>query len=129
MSKLSRPAPVGRYEVLQDAEGSEASVRVIKIANADFGVDPHVHMRSSQIYIALAGKVVINVEGVETVLEPYQTLNVAIGVLHSARAIDGVAVVANISVPPLGADDQLPRSPEIRRSDFDLPTIGSDFDD
>ncbi len=79
--------------------------------------------------MALEGRVAILRDGVEEILEPYRALEVAPRVVHSARAVDPVAVVMNISVPPLAADDQAPLGQEPYHEDYKLPMEGGDIDD
>lgn len=124
-----RPPLVGHYELLQDYEVPTASVRVFRLAGGGGdAVDAHTHHRSMQIYVALSGQIVVEKDGVETLLEPYQALAVWPGSAHGARPAGGPAVVMNISVPPLGADDQV-ANPKTEARDQTLPRIGSDYDD
>lgn len=90
-------------------------------------VGSHVHRRSMQLYVALEGSVVVEVDGVETVLKPYEVLAVWPGSVHRASPLDGEAVVANISIPPLGADDQVPVPTAPNPADLRLPR-GADAD-
>ena len=108
METKGRPAPVGAYELLADFEGTEASVRVLQLSGAPSSVRPHRHRLSVQIYVALSGTSIIEVDGVETVLTPYHVLEVPRGRLHAAQPAGGPAILMNISVPPLAADDQAP---------------------
>lgn len=124
-----RPIPVGIYELLADYESQRLSVRVFGLRSDAEHVDRHRHRRSTQVYVALEGAVAIERDGVETVLTPYDALEVVPGVIHAARAIDGTAVVMNISVPPLAADDQAPLGAEPHPSTFDLPLDGGDVED
>ncbi len=105
----SRPPQVGVYDLLQDFESPAVSVRVLRVSSRQ-AIHEHVHRRSMQIYVALEGQVAVDCDGVETTIEPYQTVTVWPGTIHGARAAVGTAVVMNISVPPLGADDQVPAS-------------------
>ncbi len=118
---------VGRYQVLEEHDSRGASVRVIRIHASTEAVEPHVHIFSTQTYVALEGRVAITCDGVETVIAPYEAVLVPPGVTHGARAMDAVAVVMNISVPPLGADDQIAALPE--PEDLRLPSEASDIDD
>lgn len=99
---------VGRYELLEEYSGPQLSVRVLRLRAGEESVQRHVHYRSTQVYVALVGRAVIDRDGEETTIEPYQALEVRPGVVHGARPYDEEAVVANISVPPLEADDQIP---------------------
>ena len=105
-----RPAQVGLYQVLQDYAGPTASVRVFKLKAGADAVGLHVHKKSAQIYVALEGMVVVDVGGQETALKPFDVLQVPAGAAHGASPAGGDAVLMNISVPPLEADDQVPVS-------------------
>lgn len=104
----TRPQRVGAYEVLQDIESAAQSVRVIRMSGADSAVRAHVHHRSAQTYLVVRGRVAIEVDGVESIVEPYGAVAVPPGVAHLARPVGGPADVVNISVPPLAPDDQTP---------------------
>lgn len=108
MSNL-RPAPVGVYELLQDFECEGASVRILRLSGTASSVEPHLHHRSLQIYVAIEGTSLIDTDGVETAMSPYDVLEVPRGRLHSARPASGSSILVNISIPPLAADDQVPR--------------------
>ncbi len=103
-----RPVPVGNYSLLEDYECPSASVRVIRMGKGGERVDLHVHLRSMQLYVVLSGQVVVESDGVEHLLEPYRPLAVWPRSAHGARPVTDEAVVMNISIPPLGADDQRP---------------------
>ena len=107
MSNL-RPAPVGIYELLQDFECGGASVRIMRLSGTAAAVKPHLHHRSMQIYVAIEGTSIIDTDGAETALSPYEVLEVPPGQLHSARPASGSSILVNISIPPLAADDQIP---------------------
>lgn len=103
----TRPGKVGIYELLQDHEVPEASIRVIRMAASGQAVERHLHHRSTQIYVALEGQTIVEREGVDTRLSPYDVCVVPPNVAHGAYAAGGTAVVMNISIPPLSADDQV----------------------
>ena len=103
-----RPAPVGAYELLTDFESADMSIRILKLAGAAASVRPHRHARSAQVYVALEGTSVVEVEGVESVLTPFTALEVPRGALHTASPAGGTSLLMNISTPPLSADDQQP---------------------
>lgn len=103
----TRPGKVGVYELLQDYEVPEASVRVIRMTASGQAVERHLHHRSTQIYVALEGHAIVEREGVETRLAPYEVCVVSPDVAHGAYATGGTAIVMNISIPPLSADDQV----------------------
>ncbi len=124
-----RPEPVGTYEILQDFETPTASIRVFRMSTQAEAVGGHVHRRSMQIYVALAGTIAIDVDGVETRLQPYQALTVWPGSVHSATSVEPDAVLMNISIPPLGADDQSPLSPSHVAPDMRLPRGAADIDE
>jgi len=127
---LSRPVRVGSYDLLQDFENTKASVRVFRIRAEEHAVHRHMHAKSTQIYIALQGRALIEIDGVFTPLEPYGCISVPIGAYHSAQpAGDEEVVLMNISTPPLGPDDQAPAGPPPSRNDYTLPTDGGDIDD
>jgi mannose-6-phosphate isomerase-like protein (cupin superfamily) len=124
-----RPIPVGIYQLLQDFECPAASVRVFRLEGERDAVGSHVHRRSAQVYVALRGTVMVDVDGVETVLAPYQALAVWPGEGHSASAVGGEAVLMNISVPPLRADDQVAVAHTADSPDLRLPREGGDIED
>lgn len=102
-----RPVPVGNYELLEDLETGEATVRVLRMANTGQAVERHVHQRSAQIYVALQGRIRVEMDGATVVLEPYKATRIPAGTVHGAGPIGETAVLMNISVPPLTADDQV----------------------
>lgn len=122
-----RPAPVGLYHILQDFECPTASVRVFRMKPGSEAIAGHVHHRSMQIYVAIEGTVLIDVDGVETTLTPYQAFPVWPGRQHSASPTGGEAVLMNISIPPLAADDQVPVPAHYEPNDMKLPN-GDDDD-
>ena len=124
-----RPAPVGRYELVQDYETRNASVRVIRMDGEVERVEQHVHHKSMQIYLVIAGEARITIDGVEHLMGPFEMISVYPGTAHGAAPAGETAILANISVPPLEADDQLPVVEEPEPPDLKLPLIGSDFDD
>lgn len=124
-----RPTPVGLYHILTDFEGPTASVRVFRMRSAGDAIGSHLHRRSMQIYVALEGSVVVDIDGVETVLKPFDVLQVWPGSLHTTSPVDGDAVVMNISIPPLAADDQLAGLPAAEPPDTRLPSAGTDIED
>lgn len=103
-----RPGKVGIYELLQDYEVPEASIRIIRMASEGQAVERHLHHRSMQLYVALDGRSIVERDGVATELRPYEVCVVEPDVAHAAHAVEGTAVVMNISMPPLSADDQVP---------------------
>jgi mannose-6-phosphate isomerase-like protein (cupin superfamily) len=117
------------YQLLQDFECAATSVRVFRMQGARDAVGSHVHRRSAQVYVALRGTVMVDVDGMETVLAPYQALAVWPGQGHSASAVGGEAVLMNISVPPLGADDQVAVRHATESPDLGLPREGGDIED
>lgn len=121
-----RPIPVGVYQVLQDFACPAASVRVFRLSDDGDAVGGHVHRRSMQIYVAIEGTVVVEVGGVEHTLEPYAALPVWPGIKHRASPIAGNAVLMNISIPPLDADDQIPLSESGEPVDMRLPEANFD---
>lgn len=118
----TRPPIVGLYQLLQDFSSSEASIRVVRVAAGGHSVEPHVHQLSKQFYVALEGAVIIEVDGVETELTPFQVIPVPRGSMHAARSAGEEAVLLNISVPPLQPDDQVAVHPDIFRADLTLPS-------
>lgn len=129
MPTPTRPTPVGNYEVLQDFESVDASIRVIEMGDSSHTVGPHVHLHSTQTYLALEGTVSVTVDGVETVIRPYECVHVPVGARHATRPVGGRAVIANISVPPLRVDDQLAAAPASAPHDLVLPSDEMDVDD
>lgn len=124
-----RPAPVGRYEVLQDFDCPAATVRVLRLAGAAEHIDQHLHRRSMQIYVSIDGEARIVVDGVEHVIRPYEALPVWPGSEHGAVAGSAEATLVNISIPPLAADDQLAVTLEREHPDMRLPRAGDDTED
>lgn len=124
-----RPAPVGRYEVLQDFNCPAASVRVLRLARAAEHIDQHVHRRSMQIYLGVEGQARIVVDGVEHLIGPYEALPVWPGSEHGATAGSREATLVNISIPPLAADDQMPVGGAAEPPDLRLPRGGEDVND
>ena len=125
----TRPPIVGLYRLLQDFTSNEASIRIVRVASGGHSVEPHVHQRSKQFYVALEGRVVIEIDGVETELAPYDVIAVPRGSMHAARSAGNEAVVLNLSVPPLEPDDQVAVHPDIYRSDLALPRTDADLED
>jgi len=124
-----RPIPVGIYQVLQDFSCPTASVRVFRLGAEGDAVGGHIHHRSMQIYVALEGSVVVEVEGVERTLEPFDAMPVWAGMKHRASPVAGDALLMNISIPPLEADDQVPIAEWGERPDMRLPASDFDVDD
>ena len=126
-----RPPRVGAYRLMRDFDSRSASVRIIHMDSDVEAVQPHVHQRSTQIYIPLVGRVRVHLDGVETVVEQYHCFLVPIGSAHGVRPADADedVLVMNISVPPLAADDQVGTGERFEPRDFRLPVVGSDFDD
>lgn len=124
-----RPIPVGVYEVLQDFSCPTASVRVFRLAAQGDAVGGHIHRRSMQIYVALEGRVVVEVEDVEHTLVPFDALPVWPGMKHRASPLAGDALLMNISIPPLTADDQVPLAEWGELADMRLPASDLDVDD
>ena len=125
----NRPVPIGDYEVLQDFDCPTASVRVLRLAGPAESIRAHAHRRSMQIYVALSGRAIVSIDGEDHFLEPYDTVPVWPGSAHSATSADGETTLLNISVPPLGADDQLPVQPPAEFPDMELPTRDEDVND
>lgn len=103
-----RPVKVGLYELLQDFETAEASIRVIRMERGTKAVERHVHHRSTQIYVALQGRCRIERDGTIVETKPYEVVVIPPGTVHGAQSAAGEAVFMNISMPPLAADDQVP---------------------
>jgi quercetin dioxygenase-like cupin family protein len=120
---------VGIYEVLTDFVTPQASIRVIRMAGAAERVEQHIHHKSTQIYLSLSGDVRIVVDGVEQVLPPYEAVAVHPGIPHGASPVGAEAILANISVPALSPDDQLPVEDQPEPPDLALPGPGSDVED
>jgi len=98
---------VGNYDLLEDFESDDATVRVLRLAPDGQSIQPHLHERTTQIYVALEGRLRVEVEGQATDLHPYRATVIPAGMAHRAVAIDEAAVLMNISIPPLAADDQI----------------------
>lgn len=128
MTSSPRPPIVGQYQLLQDFESQAASIRVFRVTDEAKSVEPHVHQFTTQFYVLLEGNAVIERDGVEHKLQQYEVLEIPRESLHAARAVSGEAVLLNISVPPLRADDQVAVQPNVFHPDLALPT-GVDVDD
>jgi len=102
-----RPSRVGNYELLEDFESNDASVRILRMAKSAEAIQPHLHHRSTQIYVALEGQACVERDGHPTTIKPYEVLVIAPDTVHSAYAAGETAVVLNISIPPLTGDDQV----------------------
>ena len=102
-----RPVRVGNYDLLEDFESNDASVRIIRMAKSAQAIQPHLHHRSTQIYVALEGQSYVECDGHPTLLKPYQVLVVAPETVHAAYPAGEIAVVLNVSIPPLKGDDQV----------------------
>lgn len=124
-----RPIPVGVYQILQDFACPSASVRVFRLSGDGDAIGGHIHRRSMQIYVALEGSVAIEIEGVERTVTPYEAVPVWPGMKHRASPVAGDAVLMNISIPPLDADDQLPIDDSVEPPDLQLPASDFDVDD
>lgn len=124
-----RPPMVGRYQLLLDYECPDATVRILRLKAGEQAVEQHLHHHTDQIYVTLEGEAVISNEGVDVPLPRYHATTVTRGSLHAARAVAGEAVVINISVPPLRADDQKAAHPDLARNDLSMPSMDSDLED
>ncbi|MBI5947550.1 MAG: cupin domain-containing protein [Chloroflexi bacterium] len=102
-----RPPQVGTYELIQDYDSPAATVRVFRMRNTGDAVKPHVHAKSAQIYVAIEGALEVVIDGASRVIRPFETAYVPVGKTHGARPAGDSAVVMNISIPPLAADDQV----------------------
>jgi len=125
----TRPPIVGRYELLQDFTSHAASIRVFRLSDDDRSVEAHIHQHTTQFYVLLEGNAVIELENVEHTLKQYEVLEVPRESLHGARAVGGEAILLNISVPPLRADDQVAVHPNLFHPDLALPKHGGDVED
>lgn len=105
------------------------SIRVLRMDSDAQKIAPHLHHRSAQTYIALEGRALVVCDGVEHVIEPFEVVSIPVKSLHTARALSGHAIVMNISVPPLRADDQSPTLTAMETPDMRMPASESDVDD
>lgn len=124
-----RPVPVGIYDILQDFECPTASVRVFRMASPAEAIGGHAHRRSMQIYVAIEGEAIISIDGVESRLRPFEAVAVWPGAVHSATPAGTEAVLMNISVPPLAADDQAATPIVHEPPDMRLPHRQGDIDE
>lgn len=124
-----RPQIIGRYQLLGHLENAASTVRILRMEDGSQEVVPHVHNHSTQVYVVLSGKAAIEVDGVEQVIGMNEMVSVPLRSLHRANPVGGPAVVLNISVPPLRADDQAPALEPHEAPDMHLPQEGSDLDD
>jgi mannose-6-phosphate isomerase-like protein (cupin superfamily) len=126
---VERPVPVGNYSLLEDFECPTASIRVIQLKASDERVEPHAHRRSMQLYVVLSGEAVVESDNIERRLEPYTPFAVWPGSAHGLRPVTEEAIVMNISIPPLAADDQAPLGENHLPPDYRLPGESSDVED
>lgn len=124
-----RPSPVGTYELVQDFINAQASIRILAMDAVDEEVQAHIHTRTTQVYVVLEGRAAIEVDGVEQIYGQYDCVNVPVRSLHRARPVGGPAIIMNLSVPPLAADDQSYAHPQEEHPDLRLPGEGGDVDD
>ena len=124
-----RPPLVGAYQLLQDFDAVPASVRVFRLSSSAEAIQRHLHHHSTQIYVALEGRAAIDRDGAVTEIAPYEAIVVTPGTLHGALPVDGPAIVMNISVPPLAADDQFAVVSNELPPDLRLPRGDSDIED
>jgi len=124
-----RPTLVGAYELLQDFDAVPASVRVFRLSTSAEAVQRHLHHHSTQIYVALEGRAAIDRDGAITEITPYEAIVVTPGTVHGAHPVGGPAIVMNISVPPLAADDQFAVADDQLPPDLRLPRGDSDIED
>ena len=105
---------MGNYEILQDFELDEASLLIVRV-DAGLRIDPHLHRHTTQIYVALEGDLLVEQDDTSRHLEPFETVRVPANVVHRARPAGETAVLMNISIPRLTADDQLtpPAPPDL----------------
>ncbi len=103
-----RPTRVGNYELLEDYETEQATVRVLRMARTAQAVQRHLHNHCTQIYVVLEGQIRVHVDGTETEITPYQAKVIPPGAVHGASPVGEAAVLMNLSIPPLRADDQVP---------------------
>jgi len=124
-----RITPVGKYDILTDYVTPGASVRVFRIHGAGERIDQHIHHKSTQIYLSIQGAARITVDGVEHIVGPYEALTVCPGIAHGAVPVGEEAILANISIPALEFDDQLPVEQDLEPPDWKLPGEGTDLED
>jgi mannose-6-phosphate isomerase-like protein (cupin superfamily) len=97
----------GDYSVQADHEYPECSLRILRLTPGQT-TGAHLHRRCMQSYLVLEGRVEVQVGDVYHNLAPGEAVRVPIGAIHTARPVDGVAVVVSVSVPPLRAEDHIP---------------------
>ena len=97
---------MGNYEILQDFEIDEASLLIVRVG-ANLQIDPHLHRRTTQIYVALEGELLVELGDTSQRLQPFETVRVPPHVVHRATPGGEGAVLMNISIPPLAVGDQL----------------------
>jgi mannose-6-phosphate isomerase-like protein (cupin superfamily) len=103
-----RPGRVGNYELVEEFESDEASLRILRMEKTDQAIQAHIHRRSMQIYVALQGRVAVDRDGETRRLEPYQAVIIQPETVHAAYPETETAMILNISIPPMAADDQVP---------------------
>ena len=111
-----RPAHVGNYDLLEDFDTESATIRVLRMAPTGQTIQQHRHEKTTQIYVALQGRIRVEVEGKTIDLEPYRATVIHAGKPHGAAPAGETAILMNVSIPPLAADDQLP-VPEFESAD------------
>ena len=119
----TRPPQVGNYELMTDYESNEMTVRIFRMVAGVERVEPHVHQRSAQVYVPLVGQVTVEVDGVETIVNPYHVHRVAAGRAHHRRRPRG-----SVRSSPPGATPSTTATirflPMSRAVPTSVPTLG-----
>ena len=103
-----RDSSVGDYEVLQQIDGRGATIRVFRAVRGAEALDRHLHRHSTQYYVALEGRIVIEHGDERATLQPYEAVTVEPGTTHRSYPVDEAAVVLTIYMPPVRAEDHIP---------------------
>ena len=106
MVDQSRPR-MGTYEILQEFVADEMSFRIFRLKRDAQIVDRHLHRRTTQFYVGLDGTVLVECDDTSVEIVPYDCVRVGPGAVHRASPAGDTAVVLNISVPPVQANDQI----------------------
>src|SRR5690242_243466 len=86
----------GDYTVQADHEYPECSLRILRLRPGQT-TGAHLHRRCMQSYLVLEGRIEVQVGDVYHNLAAGEAVRVPIGIVHTARPLDGAAVVVSVS--------------------------------
>ena len=87
-------------DLLEDFDTESATIRVLRMAPTGQAIQQHLHEKTTQIYVALQGRVRVEVEGKTIDLEPYRATVIHAGKPHRASPVEETAILMNISISP-----------------------------